>query len=164
MDKQTNEKIYLKKCISLCVTLLCVYGIPQIFTRIFVSLFSVHRNMQWFKTTLLVFSYLQSYALLACAILLIIFLFKRSRICKSCKAWNSMKKINVELVGRQATTIRKTAQVKTTHHDYMGNDIGYSTSEVPYDAQAEYRTYRHTFRCNQCGHTTHSNRSALFGA
>ena len=136
MDKQSNEKVYLKKCVTLCVTLLCVYGIPRIAVRIFVSLFAAHRDLQWFKTVQTVFYFVNTYALWACVILLIIFLFKRSRTCKNCKAWNSMKKINVELVGRQATTVKKTMQSKTEITD----------------------------RCNQCGHTKQSNRSALFGA
>ena len=165
MDKQSNEKVYLKKCLTLCITLLCVYGIPKILVRIFFALFSAQSNLQWFKTALTVISFLESYALIACAILLIVFLFKRSRTCKNCMAWNSMKEINVELVDRQDTIVKKTMQSKTEITDWTGMEtLGTATTTTTYDAPAEYRTYRHTFRCSQCGCTTHSNRSALFGA
>ena len=163
MDKQRNEKIYLKKCISLCVTLLCVYAAPSIVTRVVLLFTKSQINLPWHTTFLNIMGFMRTYALFACAILLIIFLVKRSRTCKECKAWNSMKKINVELVGRQATTVRKTMQSKTEITDWTGMEpLGTATTTTTYDAPAEFRTYKHTFQCNQCGNRSHSNRSAIF--
>ena len=165
MDKHTNEAIYRQKQKKLCVIPLCIIAARLIFrfakaylptgrTLVSGDAWSPEWHYEWYYYAFNVIEVLTSLASFVCIVILVSYLWQRSRSCKNCMAWNSMKKVSVQLLDVRATTIRQTSRDKVTHYDHLGmSEIGHSTIERTHDVPAEQRTSLVTYQCSCCGYT-----------
>jgi len=158
--KQKNNDIYKKKRSSLFIIPLCIFVVMQIFRYAIkhygFELLPTTTGEEWYVYAMTLIYKLVKDASWLCLIIVIVFFGGKSRTCKHCMTWNSMKKVRVDLIDRRNTAIRENRTSNSTIYDTSAGipvDIGTITTQYDVDVPATRDTNLITYQCNCCGCT-----------